>query len=68
MDSFDIGSGDSDFLDVSDNSEDIVDAIIDAYNTLPDREGRQQRRRKNNQEWKKILNKESRGRFPAILY
>jgi len=65
LDSFDIGSGDSDFLDVSDNSEDIVDAIIDAYNTLPDREGRQQRRRKTNQEWKKILNKESRGRFPA---
>lgn len=65
LDSFDIGSGDSDFLDVSDNSEDIVDAIIDAYTALPDREGRQQRRRKTNQEWKKILNKESRGRFPA---
>lgn len=63
--SFDIGSGDSDFLDVSDNSEDIVDAIIDAYNALPDREGRQQRRRKTNQEWKKILNKESRRRFSA---
>lgn len=65
LDSLDIGSGDSVFLDVSDNSEHIVDAIIDAYNALPDREGRQQRRRKTNQEWKKILNKESRGRFPA---
>lgn len=65
LNSFDIGSGDSGFLDVSDNSEDVVDAIIDAYNALPDREGRQQRRRKTNQEWKKILNKESRGRFPA---
>ncbi len=32
----------------------IVDAIIDAYTALPDREGRQQRRRKTNQEWKKI--------------
>lgn len=65
LDTFDIGTGDSDFLDVSDNSEEIVDAIIDAYNALPDREGRQQRRRKTNQEWKKILIKESRGRFSA---
>lgn len=65
LDTFDIGTGDSDFLDVSDNSEEIVDAIIDAYNTLPNREGKQQRRRKTNQEWKKILNKESRGRFSA---
>ena len=65
LDTFDIGMGDSDFLDVSDNSEEIVDAIIDAYNALPDREGRQQRRRKTNQEWKKILIKESRGRFSA---
>ncbi len=52
-------------MDVSDNAEDIVDAIIDAYNALPDREGRQQRIRKTNQEWKKILNKESKGKFPA---
>ncbi len=65
LDSFDIGFGDSGFLDVSDNAEDIVDAIIDAYNALPDREGRQQRIRKTNQEWKKILNKESKGKFPA---
>lgn len=64
LDSMDIGSGDSEFLDVSDNAEDSVNSIIDAYNALPDREGRQQRRRKTNQEWKKILNKESRGRFP----
>lgn len=61
----DIGSGDSDFLDISENSEDIIDAIIEAYNTLPDRRGKQQRRRKTNQEWKKILNKESKGRFPS---
>lgn len=65
LNTFDIGSGDSDFLDVSDNSEEIVDAVIDAYNALPDREGKQQRRRKTNQEWKKILNKGSRGRFSA---
>lgn len=65
LNTFDISSGDSDFLDVSDNAEDIVDAIIDAYNNLPDREGRQQRKRKTNHEWKKILNKESSGKFPA---
>lgn len=60
---FDIGFGDSGFLDVSNNSEKIIDAIIDAYNNLPDREGKQQRRRKTNQEWRNILHKESRGRF-----
>lgn len=65
LNAFDIGLGDSDFLDVSDNSEEIVDSIIDAYNSLPDRERKQQRRRKTNQEWKKILNKESRGKFAA---
>lgn len=63
--SIEIGLGDSEFLDVADNSEDIVDTIIDAYNALPDREGRQQRIRKTKQEWKKILSKESKGRFPA---
>ncbi len=63
LNSFDIGSGDSDFLDVANNSEEVVDAIIDAYNALPEREGKQQRRRKTNQEWKKILSKESRGKF-----
>lgn len=65
LDTLDIGPGDSDFFDVSDNSEAIADAVIDAYNALPDRAGRQQRRRKTNQEWKKILKKESKGRFPA---
>lgn len=65
LNTFDIGSGDSDFLDVADNSEEIVDAIIDAYNALPDRDSKQQRRRKTNQEWKKILSKESRGGFSA---
>ncbi len=52
LNTFDIGTGDSDFLDVSDNPEEIVDAVIEAYNALPDREGKQQRRRKTNQEWK----------------
>ena len=55
LNTFDIGSGDSGFLDVSNNSEEIIDAVIDAYNALPNREGKQQRRRKTNQEWKRIL-------------
>ena len=63
LNTFDIGTGDSDFLDVSDNSEEIVDAVIDAYIALPDRAGKQQRRRKTKQEWKNILKRESRGRF-----
>lgn len=63
LDSFDIGSGDSLFLDISKNKV-LVDDIIDAYNKLPVRGGKQQRKIKTNQEWKQILTKESRGEFP----
>lgn len=59
LDRFDIGAGDSSFLDVSVNAEETVDSIIEAYNALPERGGRQRRRRKTKQEWKKILHRES---------
>lgn len=63
LNSFDIGTGDSSFLDVSNNDENLVDEIIDAYNILPERDGKQQRRKKDKQAWTKILLKESRGKF-----
>lgn len=65
LNTFDIGSGDSRFLDISRNPEKVVDAIISAYNLLPTREGRQQRKTKTSQAWKKILTKESEGKFPG---
>lgn len=52
-------------MDVSDNEEAFVDEIIEAYNALPERGGRQQRRRKTKQEWKAILEREGHGKFPA---
>lgn len=61
----DIGIGDSGFLDVSCNSDGIIDEVIDAYNALPRKASKQQRRTKPKQEWKKILNKESKGKFPG---
>lgn len=60
LDSFYIGEGDSMFLDASNNDSGIICKIIDAYRTLPKREGSQPRRQKNRRDWMNILNKESR--------
>lgn len=65
LNTLDIGAGDSKFLDISKNTDKIVDSIINAYNALPERGGKQQRKKKTNQEWRKILQKESRGCFDA---
>lgn len=65
LDTIDIGTGDNYFLDISNNSDQVIDAIIDTYNKLPERKGKQQRGRKTKQEWKKILAKESKGEFGA---
>ena len=65
LNTIDIGMGDSQFLDISENTGEIVDSIIAAYNALPDRTGKQQRKKKTNDEWKKILGMESEGRFKA---
>ncbi|MBT9151383.1 MAG: hypothetical protein DDT40_01576 [candidate division WS2 bacterium] len=63
LDSFDINGGDSKFLDVSVNDEITVEQIIDAYNALPERNGKQQRQRKDRQAWIKTLQRESRRGF-----
>ena len=59
----DIGSGDSAFLDVSINETWLVEEIIDAYNALPVRAGKQKRKIKGKNEWMKILYKESKSGF-----
>ena len=63
LDTLDIGEGDSEFLDVTSNDEQIIDEIIDSYIQLPARGGRQQRQEKTHQEWKRILQRESRNGF-----
>lgn len=65
LNTFDIGKGDSEFLDISANDEQLVSDIIDAYCTLPVRGGKQQRQEKTKQEWTKILQNESRKGFSA---
>ena len=45
------------------NVEQIIDEIIDSYIQLPARGGRQQRQEKTHQEWKRILQRESRNGF-----
>ena len=63
INTLDIGEGDSKFLDVASNSEQTIDDIINAYIQLPARGGRQQRLEKTHQEWKQILQRESRNGF-----
>lgn len=63
LNSFDINGGDSQFLNVFINDETTVEQIIDAYNELPERNGKQQRQKKDRQAWISILQRESRGCF-----
>ena len=63
LNSFNINGGDSQFLDISINDIKIIEQIIDAYNMLPERNGKQQRHKKDRETWIKILQRESRGIF-----
>lgn len=63
LDTFIANEGDSKFLDSSEISEDLLEDIIDCYLRLPVREGRQARNTKTKDQWIKIVNKESRGKF-----
>nr|WP_297174753.1 BpuSI family type II restriction endonuclease [uncultured Agathobaculum sp.] len=63
LDRLEVGSGDSAFLDASINTEEMIKSIIEAYNALPDKEGRQPRKRKTHEAWMAILDKESKGKF-----
>lgn len=58
----DIGRGDSEFFDISLNDDNTVDETIRIFNSLSVRAGKQQRKTKTNDEWKKILKRESDGR------
>lgn len=63
IDSLIVDNGDSKFLDISCIDDRMVDRILSVYLSLPTRSGHQARRNKTKEEWKKILRKESRGRF-----
>lgn len=63
MNNFLINEGDSKYLDIASNNEDIITEILETYNSLPARGGRQQRQVKTVQEWRNILHRESRGGF-----
>lgn len=60
-----IGEGDSRFLDVSMNKEEVIDDIIRFYMALPSTSGKQIKKAKSRMEWKNILESESKGVFPA---
>lgn len=64
IDTVDIHGGDSAFLDYSLNSSEIIDAILNDYVQMRTRTGRQTKKVKSVSEWKRILEKESRGAFP----
>lgn len=62
-DTFICNEGDSSFLDASAISEDLLDEIIEYYLSLPARDGQQARYNKTKEQWKAIINRESRGKF-----
>ncbi len=64
IDTFDINSGDSKFLDCSANDSKLIDEILDYYIKLPKKESKQQRKFKTKTEWLKILKHESKAEFP----
>ena len=64
IDTVDIQGGDSKFLDSSLNPPVIIDSILNDYVSLPSNNGRQARNIKPVSEWKRILDRESRGAFP----
>lgn len=61
--SFRINGGDSAFLDITANTQPNISNIIDTYMTLPERSGRQQRKKKTFEKWEKILTSESKKVF-----
>lgn len=63
LDTFVANSGDSCFLDSSALDAELVSEIIRFYSSLPARNGSQARFSKSVDQWQKILQKESRGRF-----
>lgn len=65
LDTFQVVDGDSRFLDISINDEQLIDEIIDEYIQLPVRDGRQQRQTKTKEQLQKILENESRHGFRA---
>lgn len=65
IDTVDIKDGDSKFLDASINSSKIIDSILCDYVSLPINTGRQAKSSKEISEWKRIMERESRGAFPG---
>lgn len=63
LDHIKMAGGDTKFLDPLSNDAHMINEIIEAYNALPVRVGRQQRQRKTVQEWINILRRESRNGF-----
>lgn len=66
LNTFALEEGDAKFLDCSANDSALVDKILDFYISLPQRESRQQRKKKTKAEWQNILVRESRAAFPKF--
>ena len=65
LDDFVATTGDKKFLDISRINTEEVDRIIDFYVQLPTKQSRQQRLQKSKEDWKKILERESRKRISS---
>lgn len=60
-----VGAGDSRFLDLNQNPPEQIEKVVESYLQLPERGGKQQRRKKSKGELLAILKQEGRNVFPA---
>ena len=65
LNTLEINGGDSKFLDYSSNRQELINEVVDFYISLPQRKSdKQPRKQKTKQEWLKIIQRESRAKFP----
>lgn len=65
QETIEISEGDCEFFDITLNDDSLVDEVIRIFNSLPEKNGKQKKKRKSIEEWKRILNKESKSIVPS---
>lgn len=63
IDNFELTEGDTLFLDITENQDNVINDIISEYMKLPQQDGKQQKKAKTFNELKVILQKEQRNMF-----
>ncbi len=67
IDNFELTEGDTLFLDITENQDNIINEIISEYIKLPQQEGKQQKKAKTFNDLKAILQREQRNKFSGNI-